>query len=280
VLLVLVAEVLGAVFSGSLALLSDAAHMFTDAAALGIALAAARIGRRPADPRRSFGYRRFEVLAALLNAQLLLVAAAYIAFEALRRLREPPEIDSSVMLLIALLGLAVNLAGMRMLAGRQDASLNLKGAYLEVWSDMLGSVGVIVAAVLIRFTGWAWVDSVVALAIAAWVVPRTWALLRETLHVLLEGVPAHIDAAEVERALAADPGVAGVHDLHVWSIGTGEVSLTVHVVLADASAPDEPMLRRLRSMLAAAFDIHHATVQLERTPCEQAGAPHAFGAAA
>lgn len=274
----LVAEVVGGLVSGSLALLSDAAHMFTDTVALAISLAAIRLGQRPADRRRTFGYHRFEILAALLNAVLLFLVALYVLYEAWRRIAAPAEIQSTTMLLVAAGGLVVNLIGMRLLAGGKDRSLNVKGAYLEVWADMLGSVGVIVGALVIRFTGWAWVDSLIAVAIGLWVLPRTWRLLRESLNVLLEGVPDEVDLPEVERALLASEGVASLHDLHVWALSSGKVSLSVHVVSAPGVDDLAPLVQRLRALLAERFDIHHSTVQAERVPCEQAGKTHGFGA--
>jgi cobalt-zinc-cadmium efflux system protein len=279
VLVVLVAEVVGGVLSGSLALLSDAAHMFTDAAALAIALTALRVAKRPPDDKRSFGYHRLEILAALANAVLLLVAAAYILYEAWRRLQQPAQIESSLMLWIAVLGLAVNLASMRLLAHGHEHNLNLKGAYLEVWSDMIGSLGVIGGAVVIRFTGWTWVDSAVAVAIGVWVLPRTWQLLRASLHVLLEGVPEGVDLAQVEQTLRGCDGVTGVHALHVWSIASGRMSLSVHVVVAPPLPPGDALLTRLRTLLAERFGIHHSTVQLEQAPCEQEREEHGFGPA-
>jgi cobalt-zinc-cadmium efflux system protein len=273
----LVIEVAGGLWSGSLALLSDAAHMFTDTAALAISLVAIRIGRRPADRRRTFGYNRFEILAAMLNAVLLFGVAIYVLYEAWRRLSSPAEIASGTMLWVAVGGLAVNFASMRILAAGKDESLNVKGAYLEVWADMLGSLGVIVGALVIRFTGWAWVDSVIAVAIGLWVLPRTWRLLRESLNVLLEGVPDDVDLPAVERALLASEGVASVHDLHVWALSSGKVSLSVHVVCVHDTDDLAPLTLRLRALLAERFDIHHSTVQVERVPCEQAGDGHGFG---
>ncbi|VFT16964.1 cation efflux system protein [Pseudomonas aeruginosa] len=184
--------------------------------------------RRPTNDRLTYGYHRFEILAAAFNAFLLFGVAFYILYAAYERLNQPAEIQSVGMLVIAVLGLLVNLASMRLLAPAQGNSLNVKGAYLEVWSDMLGSLGVIVAAIVIRFTGWAWVDSLVAVLIGFWVLPRTWILLRESLHVLLEGVPKEIQLAELREALLGIPGVTGLHDLHVWSITSGKISLTSH----------------------------------------------------
>jgi cobalt-zinc-cadmium efflux system protein len=222
---VLLAELAGAWWSGSLALLSDAAHMSTDAVALGIALLADRAGRRPPDEHRTFGYRRIEVLAAVLNALLLICAAAFVLWQAWKRLNEPAAIASGVMLWVAGVGLVANFAGMRLLTSGQAANMNVRGAYLEVWSDMLGSLGVIAGAIAIHFTGWSWIDSAVAIAIGLWVVPRTIALLRAGVHVLLEGVPSGVELQEVLGELAALSGVREVHDLHVWSIGSGEVFL-------------------------------------------------------
>ncbi|TAK85300.1 MAG: cation transporter [Aquabacterium sp.] len=275
----LIAEVVGGVLTGSLALISDAAHMLTDAAALAIALVAIRIGKRVADSRRTFGYYRFEILAAAFNAGLLFAVAIYILVEAYQRLRSPPEIQSTGMLVIASIGLVVNLVSMQLLRAGQDSSLNIKGAYLEVWSDLLGSVGVIVGALIIRFTGWAWVDSVIAVGIGLWVLPRTWVLLRASINILLEGVPEGVELDAIRKALAQTAGVRDVHDLHVWAITSGKVSLTVHVV-TDETAPDPLALtQHLRGMVAERFDIHHSTVQIEREPCEQAAGDHGYGVA-
>ncbi|WP_297379783.1 cation diffusion facilitator family transporter [Roseateles chitinivorans] len=265
----LVAEVIGGIATKSLALISDAAHMFTDAAALAIALAAIRIARRPADKKRSFGYHRFEILAAAFNALLLFAVAIYILYEAWQRLKSPPEVQSMGMLVIASLGLVVNLVSMRMLMGGKDSSLNIKGAYLEVWSDLLGSIGVIVAAVVIRFTGWAWVDSLVAVGIGLWVLPRTWVLLRESLNILLEGVPDDVDVAAIESAITQTPGVTGIHDLHIWALSSGKTSLSAHIVHGD-SASVGPLLTQLRQLLRDQFDIAHVTLQMEAEACSDA----------
>ncbi|HEX2814435.1 MAG TPA: cation diffusion facilitator family transporter [Sphingopyxis sp.] len=260
----LVAELVGAWLFNSLALLSDAAHMFTDAAALAIALAAIRIGRRPADNKRTYGYRRFEILAAAFNALLLFAVAAYVLYEGIQRFVEPQEVQSLGMLAVAAVGLIINLIAMRVLAGGKDDSLNVKGAYLEVWADMLGSLGVIGAAVLIYFTNWSWVDPVVAIAIGLWVLPRTWILLRDTTNILLQGVPRGVDLAAVRTAIADASGVAEVHDLHLWSIAGDDLSLTAHVVLTD-EATAEPIRLAVSEMLHAKFDISHATLQMEST---------------
>ena len=258
----MLAEVAAAFLTGSLALLSDAAHMFTDAAALGVSLAAIQIGRRAADKKRTFGYYRFEILAAAFNASLLLLVAIYILYEAYARLRSPEPIQSVGMLVVAAVGLVVNLISMRLLRAGSESSLNVKGAYLEVWSDMLGSIGVILAALLIRFTGALWIDPLVAAAIGVWVVPRTWVLLKEALNILLQGVPAGIDLAAIERSLKSVEGVVRVHDLHLWSLTSGSNVLSVHVVADLALRPEQDILAGVRTAVAA-FEIHDMTVQVE-----------------
>jgi cobalt-zinc-cadmium efflux system protein len=263
----MLAEVAGGLLTSSLALISDAAHMFTDAAALAIALAAIHIAKRAADHKRTYGYYRFEIIAAAFNAIVLLVVAAYILYEAYQRFRAPPEIHSVGMLAIAAIGLAVNLAGMRLLHAGSSSSLNMKGAYLEVWSDMLGSLGVIAAAVIIYFTQWVWVDAAVAAGIGLWVVPRTWALLKESIHILLEGVPAGIRMDDLEKALLSVDGVCGVHDLHVWALSSGKNSLTVHLVLEQGSG-EQAVLRAATEMLGERFLIRHVTVQIESVACD------------
>lgn len=277
--LFLIAELAGGILTNSLALISDAAHMFTDTAALAISLAAIRIGKRPADRQRTFGYYRFEILAAAFNAILLFMVALYILFEAYRRLKHPPEIQSGVMLVIACVGLVVNLISMRLLSAGKDASLNMKGAYLEVWSDMLGSIGVIIGALIIQWTGASWVDSAIAVAIGLWVLPRTWTLLKASMHVLLEGVPEGVGIADVESAILAVPGVVSLHDLHIWAISSSKTSLTVHVVRNETGSDWQALLERVRTLLGDRFDIHHSTIQLEDVACEQARGRHAFGPA-
>ncbi|MGM9451988.1 cation diffusion facilitator family transporter [Legionella bozemanae] len=258
----LIAEVIGGIITGSLALISDAAHMLTDVTALTIALIAIRISKRPADERRTFGYHRLEILAAAFNAVLLFVVALYIMFEAYQRLKQPPEIYSLGMLIIASIGLFVNLASMYLLSSEKDTSLNLKSAYLEVWSDMLGSLGVIVAALIIRFFGWAWVDSVVAVLIGLWVLPRTWILLKETVNILLEGVPSGVNLEKIKAHMMAAEGVLDVHDLHIWAITSDKISLTAHLVVA-AKVEEEPIRANVQNILFSQFDIEHTTLQME-----------------
>ena len=269
----LIVEVIGAITFNSLALLSDAAHMLTDVAALAIALAAIKVGQRAPDDARTFGYRRFEILAAAFNALLLFVVAGYVLYAGVRRLMAPSEVESIGMMAVAAVGLVVNLISMRLLAGGKDDSLNVKGAYLEVWADMLGSVGVIAGATLIWLTGWNWVDPVVGIAIGLWVLPRGWTLLKDTSHILLEGVPRGVDLAKVRADIAAVPGVAGVHDLHIWSLSSDDANASVHVVLA-ADAAAERVRIAVAAMLDERFSIEHVTVQTEIDPCADDAALH------
>ncbi|MDP9765521.1 cation diffusion facilitator family transporter [Deinococcus enclensis] len=255
----LVVEVVYGLLSGSLALLSDAGHMLTDVAALALSLFAIRMGQRPADRKRTFGYRRTEILAAAVNAGALFAIGIYILFEAYRRLNEPMDVQTTPMLIVATLGLIVNVISARVLVGGSEGSLNVKSAYLEVMGDLLGSVAVIIGALLIRFTGLTWIDPVLGAAIGLWVLPRTWTLLKASVNVLMEGVPDGLDLDALRAGIAALPGVEEVHDLHVWSVTSGEHSLTVHAV---SSAP-LPDLNAQVSELAETFGVEHVTVQLE-----------------
>ncbi|QLL12520.1 cation diffusion facilitator family transporter [Pseudomonas chlororaphis] len=267
----MIAEVIGAFITGSLALLSDAAHMMTDALALTISLVAIQVGKRAADRKRTFGYARFEILAAAFNAILLFVVAFYILFEAWQRLSAPAEIQSMGMLVIAVLGLIVNLISMRLLASASAESLNVKGAYLEVWSDMLGSIGVIVAALVIMYTGWGWVDSLVAAAIGFWVLPRTWTLLRESMNVLLQGVPDGIDIDEVEQGIRAIDGVTEVHDLHLWALTSGKNVMSTHLVADLGRRSEQQILVEVTELMHERFDISHVTVQVEQAGFHEQG---------
>ncbi len=262
----LVAEVIGGIVTGSLALISDAAHMLTDTIGLAIALAATKIAARPADSRRTFGYQRFEILAAAFNAILLFAVAGYILYEGVKRFFEPPPVQTFGMLVIATLGLAVNLVAMRLLNAGKDSSLNVKGAYLEVWSDLLGSLGVIGAAIAMWLTGWIWIDAVVAIGIGLWVLPRTWTLLKETTNVLLEGVPDGIDLEAVAQALKSVAGVRDLHDLHVWALTSNSPSLSVHLIATDA-ANGRSIREDAAAMLEREFHIAHVTLQIEDQDC-------------
>ncbi len=259
----LIVEVVGAFALNSLALLSDAAHMGTDAAALGIALFATRLARRAPDAKRSFGYHRAEIIAAVINALLLFAVAIYIGFEAWQRMREPSMPNSFGMLVVATAGLLVNLVSMRLLRAGSTANLNMKGAYLEVWSDMLGSVGVILGAVVIWITDWPWVDPLIALGIAVWVLPRTWVLLKESMNVLLEGVPSGLSLEKIKAELLSQHGVKGIHHLHVWALASSKPSLTAHVVYDPQIVGSDVLIKRLNKRLTDQFHIQHSTLQCE-----------------
>ena len=267
----LVAEVVGGLMFNSLALLSDAAHMFTDVMALAIAIAAIRLSRLPADRKRTFGYYRFEILAAAFNATLLFLVAIYILYEAYQRWTAPTPIQSLGMLAVAAAGLLINLIGMRLLKGDAEHSMNVKGAYLEVWADALGSVAVIIGAAVVWLTGWTRIDPVIAVLIALWVLPRTWTLLKQSVNVLLEGVPEGVDLAAIEGSLLAVAGVRDVHDLHVWAIGSGKTSLTAHLVIDGEQTHPQAVLDAVAECLRREFHITHTTVQAELDHCDPHG---------
>jgi cobalt-zinc-cadmium efflux system protein len=261
----LVVEVIAGFMTQSLALLSDAAHMFTDAAALAIALVAIKIGKLPADDKRTFGYQRFEILAALFNALMLFVVAIYIVYEAYQRFSQPAEIQTSGMLLVAVLGLIVNLISMKILFSSSKESLNVKGAYLEVLSDALGSVGVILGAIVIYFTGWMWVDTVIAVLIGFWVLPRTWVLLKQSIHILLEGVPEEIDIERLRHDLLQLEGVTSIHQLKVWAISSKNVHLAVHLYAPHAD--QQRLYQQAMHLLHDDYGINQSTLQIEQTDC-------------
>jgi cobalt-zinc-cadmium efflux system protein len=261
-LAVFVVEVVGSLLSNSLALLADAGHVFTDGFGMGLALAAIWIAGRPATSERTFGFLRLEILAAVANAILLFGVAAYVLFEAWGRLSEPTDITSDLMLAVALVGLLANVVSLSVLHGAQSRSLNMRGAYLEVIGDLAGSVAVIVAAIVIRITGWTGADIVASVVIGLLILPRTWHLLREALDVLLEATPKGIDLDHVRAHIVEAPGVVNVHDLHAWTITSGMNVVSAHVVLAEGAKPGD-ILDHLGRCLADDFDVRHSTFQLE-----------------
>ena len=261
-LAVLLIEIVGGLASNSLALLADAGHMFTDVFGIGLALAAIWIADRPADRTRTFGYLRFEILAAVINAVLLFGVALFVLYEAWRRLSEPPEITSGVMLAVALVGLAANGASLWLLREKQASSLNMRGAYLEVMGDLAGSAAVIVAAIVIAATGWTLADAIASAVIGLLILPRTYGLLREAIDVLLEATPKGVDMKRVREHILEAPGVADVHDLHAWTITSGLNVVSAHVVL-DLEADPPAVLDHLCTCLTDIFDIEHSTFQLE-----------------
>ena len=263
---VLVAEVIGAAVTGSLALLADAGHMLTDVAGILLAVLAVTFASRPATPERTFGYYRLEILAAVVNAVLLCGIALFILWEAWQRWSSPPEVQGGLMLAFAAVGLVANIVGLLILRGGAKESLNVRGAYLEVLGDLLGSVAVIVAAIVIATTGWLRADVVASVAVALMILPRTWTLLREAVDVLLEATPRGVDLVEVRRHILDTPGVLGAHDLHAWTITSGVPVLSVHVVVSDqalAESGGTGVLHALGECLADHFDVEHCTFQLE-----------------
>lgn len=259
----LVAEVIGGIVTGSLALLADAGHMMTDVGGLALALFAIWFAAKSATPERTYGYYRTEILAALANAIVLFFISGYILYEAWRRFQEPPTVESGPMLIVATIGLLVNIVSAWMLRGASGESLNMQGAYLEVISDMLGSIGVIIAALIISFTGWYYADPLFSVFIGLFIIPRTWKLLREAIGVLLEGTPAHINPVDVRAAMDAVPGVEAVHDLHIWSITSGVEALSAHARISNGVAPSAT-LAALNRILKERFNIEHTTIQLEQ----------------
>lgn len=260
----LVAEVIGGLLTNSLALLADAGHMATDVGALGLSLFAVWLARRPATPERSFGFHRAEVLAALVNASTLVAISFYIFWEAFQRLGEPPEVKSGLMLVVAIAGLAANAASawVLMRGGGHEHNLNTRGAFLHVVGDMLGSVGAIIAALVMLATGWYLADPILSAGIGLLILWSSWRLLRESVEVLLESTPADIDTGEVRQAMSSVEGVSGVHDLHVWTVTSGFVALSSHVEVTGPRAWHD-MLVELCTVLRERFGIAHVTLQPE-----------------
>lgn len=258
----LLVEVIGSLLTNSLALLADAGHMLTDAVGVGMALLAIHFAARPATPTKSYGYYRLEILAAVANAVLLFGVAAYIMYEAYQRFSAPPDVRSLPMLGIAGVGLVVNLISMRLLSAGAQTSLNLRGAYLEVLGDLLGSVAVLVAGVVILTTGWTAADPFASVVIALLILPRTWNLLREAMDVLLQATPKGIDLDEVRAHLLRAEGVADAHDLHAWAMTSGMNVVSAHVII-EPDADAARVLDEICACLSDDFDMEHSTIQLE-----------------
>jgi len=274
---VLIAEVIGGLIAGSLALLADAGHMLTDSTGLILALIAASLATRAATVKRTFGLQRAEVLAALGNALLLVGVAVWVLIKAVDRLREPVEIEAGLMLVVAAVGVLANLAGLLVLRPAQAKSLNMRGAYLEVLGDLIGSLAVVAAAVVILLTGWMPVDAIVSLLIVVVIIPRAWALLREVVDVLLEATPRGVDLAKVRQHIKRVPGVVDVHDLHAWTITSGVPVLSAHVIVDQACISEGrsgEVLDRLGECLGGHFDVSHCTFQLEPVGHQEHEAAH------
>jgi cobalt-zinc-cadmium efflux system protein len=275
---IMVVQVVGAILTGSLALLADAAHMFTDASALVIALIAAAVASRPADDRRTFGYQRAEVFGALVNAVILIVLAGWVAVEAVGRLVDPGEVEvaGGLMLVVAAVGLVANGVSMWLLSRAQRTSINVRGAYLEVMGDLIGSAMVIVAAIVIVTTGWMPADAIASLFIAVMIIPRAVSLLREVFSVLAESAPKGTAVSDIRTHLLGYDGVVGVHDVHVWQLTRGAPVFTAHVSVAPElldGGRSARLLSDMQACLAQHFDVEHSTFQIE--PAEQSDCePH------
>jgi cobalt-zinc-cadmium efflux system protein len=258
----MVAEFAGGWLSNSLALIADAAHMLTDVGALSLSLFAIWFARRPANPQKTYGYARMEILAALLNGATLIVIALWIFVEGFRRLSQPQEIDSGVMLGFSIAGLVANVAAAFILHGAAGHSLNIRGAYLHVLGDLLGSVGAIAAALIILTTGWLPADSIMSFIVALLVLVSSWHLVREAVDILLEAVPAHIDLGSVRSAIREIPGIDDVHDLHVWTVTSGFLAMSGHAVVQDLEH-QQRILQEIHRRMRERFGIEHVTIQIE-----------------
>jgi cobalt-zinc-cadmium efflux system protein len=257
----MIAEGLGGWWTNSLALLADAGHMLSDVAALALSLFAMWMAKKPATPQRTYGYYRAEILAALLNGATLIAIAIFITVEAVRRLQAPPDVQGGWMMAIAVGGLLVNVLGLVLLGKDTSESLNIRGAWLHMLSDTLGSIGAILAGALIWAFQWHWVDPVTSVLISGLVLFSSWALLKETVAVLMEGTPGHIDVDKVHQAIRALPGVHSVHDLHIWTITSGLIALSAHVRVEEQS--QHTLLKDVRHVLYEQFSIRHSTIQIE-----------------
>ena len=261
---VMVVEFVGGWLSGSLALLADAAHMFADVAALGLALIAAWIAQRPATPERSFGFMRLEILAALVNGAVLFAIAIGIGVEAWQRLRVPQLVNGSLLLAVAAVGFVANLAATVVLHRGHEHSLNQRGAYLHVLGDLLGSVGALIAGAIVLAFGWVLADPLISVLIGGLVLVSAWRLVKESTDVLLEAAPRHIALSDVHERIASVPGVESVHDLHLWTVTSGVVAMSGHLVVKNPT-DNQPVLEEVQERMQA-LGINHVTVQLEREP--------------
>jgi cobalt-zinc-cadmium efflux system protein len=266
----MIAEVIGGLWTGSLALLADAGHMLSDVVALSLSVLAIRLAQRPATPQQTYGHHRTEILAALTQGLLLVGVAVYVFMEAAERIQSPQPVLGGPMLAIASGGLLVNLAGLWVLNEGRHHSLNVRGAWLHVLSDALGSIGAIAAGALVWGFGWYWADPAASALIAVLVVYSAWTLLREAVAVLMEWAPGHVDVQQVEGCIAALPGVLAVHDLHVWTISSGMIALSGHVV-AQNPATHGKLLQEISDLLHRRFEISHATIQIEPEDFDEPG---------
>jgi cobalt-zinc-cadmium efflux system protein len=264
----MIVEAVGGLISGSLALIADAGHMLTDAGALGLTLLSAWIALRPATHSKTFGYQRWEILAALVNGAALFGIAGWVVVEAIQRIQRPEPIEAGLFLMVAAAGLVVNLVSLGILHGIKDGNLNTRGAYLHVLGDALGSLAALGAAAIIATTGWTLADPIISIALSLLILVGAWRLLRESTDILLESVPSHVSMADVQRCMLAVPGVTAVHDLHVWAVSSGMVAMSGHAIVPNLD--DHPtVLERIRAEVCR-LGIGHVTIQLEvQHECEE-----------
>lgn len=258
-------EAVGGWYTNSLALLSDAGHMLTDAGALAFSLLALKIGTMPPSTTKTFGYRRFEILAALGNGLALWGIVGVILHEAYTRLQSPPEVKAPVMIAVAALGLAVNLISIKLLHAHKDDNMNVRGAFLHVLADSLGSVGALTAGLIMLLTGWQLIDPLISLGICLLILWSSWGIVRDAVHILLLGVPSHINYREVEQEILGHPGVCCLYDLHIWAIASGREVVTVHVVVQDGYQRRQELLEEIVAALQKRFGIEHTTIQIEES---------------
>lgn len=264
----MVVEVIGGILSGSLALLADAGHMLTDTMALGLAAVAFHVSKRPADRRLTFGYHRFQILAAFVNGLSLLLIVGWIVFEAVQRFLSPAEVQGQMMLVVAGAGLVVNIAAFLILHGADRDNLNISAAVIHVAGDLLGSVAAIVAALVIIKTSWMMIDPILSVAVAMLILKSAWVLVKRSAHVLLEGAPEWLDVEDMQRKIIAElPGVGGIHHVHVWGLTPQDLMLTMHVCLEAEAANPTDTIRRVKNFLRRDYGIDHCTIELEVDEC-------------
>jgi cobalt-zinc-cadmium efflux system protein len=264
----MIVEVIGGILSGSLALLADAGHMLTDTMALALAALAFRVSSRPADSKRSYGYQRFQILAAFINGLTLLVVVGWILFEAVRRLMSPPEVMGPMMLAVASAGLLVNIFAFIVLHGGDKENMNIQGATLHVAGDLLGSVAAIVAAIVIIYTAWMPIDPILSILVALLILRSAWYLLKRSAHILLEGAPEWLDQDRMQKRLIERiPAVNSIHHVHVWGLTPQHLMLTMHVALKDNPPHPTDVVRRVKNVLREDFGISHSTIEIETDDC-------------
>jgi cobalt-zinc-cadmium efflux system protein len=264
----MVVEVIGGILSGSLALLADAGHMLTDTMALALAAFAFRVSSRPADPKRSYGYQRVQIIAAFINGLSLLVIVGWILFEAVMRMIDPPDVIGPTMLIVASAGLVVNILSFWVLHGGDQENLNIRGAALHVLGDLLGSVAAIIAALVIIQTGWMQIDPILSVLVAMLILRSAWQLVKRSAHILLEGAPEWLDCEDMQqKIISVVPDVTGIHHVHVWGLTPQHPMLTMHVVLGDEPMDPTPVVRRIKEVLKSDFAIDHSTIEVEFGDC-------------